>query len=80
MPDASSSNITSFIAWFAFSIYAGIWIPNVSNLPITSGTLCSGQLSYCVVQLYSLLPPLCMSVVLILHFLLAKNLLIIEPN
>ncbi len=26
MPDASSSNITSFIAWFAFSIYAGVWI------------------------------------------------------
>ena len=24
MPDASSSNITSFIAWFVFSIYAGI--------------------------------------------------------
>ena len=31
MPDASSSNITSFIAWFIFSIYAGVWIPNVSN-------------------------------------------------
>ncbi len=36
MPDASSSNITSFIAWFVFSIYAGVWIPYVSNLPIRS--------------------------------------------
>ncbi|XP_064389855.1 solute carrier family 15 member 4-like [Halichondria panicea] len=79
MPDASPSNITSFIAWFVFSIYAGVWIPNVSNLPISSGTLCS-QMPYWVVQLYSLLPPLCMSAVLILDFLLAKKWLIIEPK
>ena len=80
MPDASSSNITSFIAWFAFNIYAGFWIPNVSNLPIISGALCSSQIPYWVVQLYSLLPPLCMSAVLILDFLLAKKWLIIEPK
>ena len=80
MPDASSSNITCFIAWFVFSIYAGVWIPTVSNLPIRSDTLCSSQLSYWVVQLYSLLSPLCMSVVLILDFLLAKKWLIIEPK
>ena len=73
MPDASSSNITSFIAWFAFSMYAGIWIPTVSDMPINSGVSCNSQLSHWVVQLYSLLPPLCMSVVLILDFLLAKN-------
>ncbi len=77
MPDASSSNITSFIAWFVFSIYAGVWIPYVADLPIT---LCSSHLPYWVVQLYSLLPPLCMSVVLILDFLLAKTWLIIEPK
>ncbi len=75
MPDASSSNITSFIAWFAFSIYAGAWI---SDLLIKSD--CSIRFSYWVVQLYSLLPPLCMSVVLILDFLLAKKWLIIEPK
>ena len=78
MPDASSSNITSFIAWFVFSIYAGFWIPYVSDLPIRFD--CSSQLSYWVVQLYSLLPPLCMSVVLILDLLLAKKWLIIEPK
>ncbi len=77
MPDASSSNITSFIAWFVFSIYAGIWIPFVSELP---SFLCNSRLPYWVVQLYSLLPPLCMSVVLILDFLLAKKWLIIEPK
>ncbi len=26
MPDASSSSITSFIAWYVFCIYAGVWI------------------------------------------------------
>ncbi len=78
MPDASSSNITSFIAWFVFSIYAGVWISYVADLPIRSGS--SSQLPYWVVQLYSLLPPLCMSVVLILDFLLAKTWLIIEPK
>ncbi len=78
MPDASSSNITSFIAWFVFSIYAGVWIPFVADLPIRSGT--RNELSYWVVQLYSLLPPLCISVVLVLDFLLANNWLIIEPK
>ena len=73
MPDASSSNITSFIAWFVFSIYAGAWITYVSYLPLIHGP-------YWGVQLYSLLPPLCMSVVLILDFLLAKKWLIIEPK
>ena len=80
MPDASSSNITSFIAWFVFSIYVGIWIPTVADLPITTDTLCSSQVPNWVVQLYSLLPPLCMSIVLILDFLLAKKWLIIEPK
>ncbi len=79
MPDASSSNITSFIAWFAFSTFAGIWIPNVADLPIISDGS-SSQLPYWVVQLYSLLPPLCMSIVLVLDFLLAKIWLIIEPK
>ena len=81
MPDASSSNITSFIAWFVFSIYAGVWIPYVVNLLITLDiTLCSSQSPYWVIQLYSLLPPLCMSVVLIFDFLLAKKWLVIEPK
>ena len=26
MPDAYSSNITSFIAWFVFSVCAGVWL------------------------------------------------------
>ncbi len=77
MPDSSSSNITSFIAWFVFSIYAGVWIPDAFDLPIT---MCSSRLPYWVTQLYSLLPPLCMSVVLILDFLLAKKWLIVEPK
>ncbi len=76
MPDASSSNITSFIAWFVFSMNAGVWISYVADFPIRA----SSQLPYWVVQLYSLLPPLCMSIVLVLDFLLAKKWLIIEPK
>ena len=29
MPDASSANITSFVAWFVFSLFAGIWISSI---------------------------------------------------
>ena len=47
-----------------------------SQCPFISDALCSSQLPYWVSQLYSLLPPLCMS----LDFLLAKNWLIIEPR
>ncbi len=79
MPDASSSNITSFIAWFGFSIYAGVWISYVADLSIRYSELCISH-SYWVIQLYSLLPPLCMSVVLVLDFLLAKKWLLMEPK
>ena len=42
MPDASSS------------IYAGVWIPDVANLPLRTA---DSQLPFWVFQLYSLLPP-----------------------
>ncbi len=31
MPDASSSNISSFISWFVFSIFLGCWIADWLN-------------------------------------------------
>ena len=77
MPDASSSNCTSFINWFCFSIGLGLW-------------LCDSLwfvLDYCVifrenweVQLFSLLPVICMSIVCCTVFLLAPKWMTIEPN
>ncbi len=35
MPDASSTNVSSFISWFGFSIFLGFWISNwLSNVLI----------------------------------------------
>ena len=35
IPDASSSQITSFIAWFVFCLYAGSWISDLAYLHIS---------------------------------------------
>ena len=79
MPDASSSSITSFIAWFVFSFFLGNWISDVLhhyihhisfyNLSKVNST-----------QIQSLLPPLCISVILISDICFAKNWLIKEPK
>ncbi len=77
MPDASSSNISSFISWFLFSIVLGCWISN----------WLSNAFLYCVpmsertkVQLFSLFPVMCMVVICSSMFLLAPKWLIIEPK
>ena len=78
MPDASSENICSFIAWAVFSTLAGIW---------TSG-LFGGVWKECINpelrstydQIWSLAQVLCMTVVLVFDFLLTPKLLIIEPK
>ena len=67
MPDASSANITSFIAWFVFSIALGVWILNTV-------LLCSSF------EVFSLVPVIAMSVLCCSLFLLAPKWLIIEPN
>ena len=76
MPDASSSSITSFIAWFVFSVYTGNWI---STFPFWAIKYCSNTATY-VTQLYSLVPPFCMTGVLVSDFVFAQKLLIIEPK
>ena len=76
MPDASSSSITSFIAWFVFSIYTGIWI---SKFPLLAIKFCSIK-PFWFIQLYSLVPPLCTTAVLVLDFIVAKQWLLIEPK
>ena len=75
MPDASSSSITSFISWFIFSIFAGIWISTLSIHFYSNKTL-----SILIFQLYSLVPPFCMTGVLVSDFIFAKKWLIIEPK
>ncbi len=81
MPDASSSNITSFIAWLVFVLFMSKWI---------SDTLFKG-IWFCLrndteqfptfsIQLWSLIPVSCMSVTIVTDYLFAKKWLIIEPK
>ena len=72
MPDASSSNISSFIAWFVFSIGLGAWIADtVSSLMYN----CTANKN-----IFSIFPPLCMTIVCCSLFILAPKWLTIEPN
>ena len=74
MPDASSSNISSFIAWFVFSMGFGAWIVDtVSSLMYN----CTANHN---IQLFSIFPPLCMTIVCCSLFILAPKWLTIEPN
>ncbi len=77
MPDASSTNVSSFISWFIFSINFGCWIAD----------WLSNTLLYCVnsstikkTQLFSLFPVTCMVVICSSMCLLAPKWLIIEPK
>ena len=84
MPDASVSNITSFIAWFIFCICAGVWFGNASftlfpcSLDQVSSSHGSSNTDY--LQIFSLFPVLCMAIVLCTDFLLSPKWLIIEPK
>ena len=51
MPDASSSNITSFVAWYVFTFTVGFWIGDYNN----------------VNQIWSLYPSLCATVTVYLE-------------
>ncbi len=81
MPDASSSSITSFIAWFVFSISAGRWIGDFGKYMILKDN-CFGLIDDPIssIQLYSLCAALFASLNLVLDFLFAQSWLIIEPN
>ena len=75
MPDASSTNISSFISWFVFSIVFGCWIAD----------WLSNALLYCVkttnyMQLFSLFPVMCMVFACSSMFLLAPKWLTLEPK
>ena len=72
MPDASSTNISSFIGWFVFSLILGCWIADwLSNMLVYCSSPIRKEL------LFSLFPVTCMVVIL---FLLDPKWLIIEPK
>ena len=80
MPDASSTNVSSFITWFVFSINFGCWIAD----------WLSSTLLYCInnlaitdipkIQLFSLFPVICIVLICSSMFLLAPKWLTIEPK
>ena len=72
MPDASSSNVSSYIVWFVCSIFIGLFLSDVLHLLKHNG--------FNVFLIFSLFCTLCMSVVLILNFLFSPKWLIIEPK
>ncbi len=78
MPDASSSNITSFIAWYVFCGWFGMWFSD-SLFSILRACI-DGNARSTLMQFWSLVPALCMAVVLILDFIVAPKCLIIEPR
>ncbi len=74
MPDCFVANITSFIAWFVFSVFAGFW---VSEFSTTIVAVCIGD---DLATVWSLFPVICMSIVLISDFFLTPKWLIIKPK
>ena len=83
MPDASTANITSFISWVFFCIFAGIWVGDTSHhlFPYCVDTVSfSGNNITSFIQIYSLFPVLCMAIVLCSDFLLSPKWLIKEPK
>ena len=78
MPDASSSNITSFIAWFVFDLLIGSFLDKLIHSVKNRCLDKTEPLNFSIVL--SFLSTLCMSIVLVTHFLLPPNWLIIEPK
>ena len=79
MPHASSSNITSFIAWFVFSVCAGVWLSKA--LPsVILGCDSHNKLALAVRIGLSFIPCICLSVASSSMFILAPRYLVIEPN
>ena len=78
MPDASSSKIASYIAWFVWSLFAGGFLGGTIEI----------IKKYCIVEamhsnsilVWELVMVLCMSIVLATNFLFSPKWLIIEPK
>ena len=79
MPDASSSNITSFVAWFVFCVFAGFWI-SLLLYQIQWNCMSQDFNSSNNMQIWSLHLLLCISIILVSDYLFSKKWLIIEPT
>ena len=77
MPDASSSSIASYKAWFVCSLYIGGFIGEIFLLFLNciDEEMCS---SY--ILIWALLLVVCMSIVLASNFLFSPKWLIVEPK
>ena len=78
MPDASSSSITSYIAWFVCSIFAGDFLGNCVH-QFRSKCL-NGTIYSKFTLIWALGITLCMTFVLVSNFLFNPKWLIIEPK
>ena len=78
MPEASTANITSFIAWFVLLVFTSFWL---SEFPTTL-LLCINQLDFYTgyFEIGSLFPVLCASIILCSDFFLAPKWLKKEPK
>ncbi|XP_064396317.1 uncharacterized protein LOC135343251 [Halichondria panicea] len=77
MPDASSTNMSSFISWFAFSIFFGFWI---ADWLLSTLLYCVPLSESTKVQMFSLFPVTCTVIICSSMFLLAPKWLTIEPK
>ena len=78
MPDASSTNITSFIAWFVLCLYTGFWLGEASRTLLP----CINEIDFLpyYFEIWSLFAVLCASMILCSDFLLAPKWLTKEPK
>ena len=78
MPDASTENKTSFIAWFVLCIFTGVWLGGASRTLLP----CINQLDFLLryFEIWSLLAVLCASIILCSDFLLTPKWLTKEPK
>ena len=76
MPDASSSNISSYIAWFVGATVAGMYLSYFTSSPSS----CTHFKTIMVSPIVSLFLVLCMAIILVQQFFIPSKWLIIEPR
>ena len=77
IPDASSENITSLIAWFLFSIVTGLWVGSTIKDLVFA---CVPYNQSDLYQIFTLFPVICASINFISFHLVLPKWLIIEPK
>ena len=77
IPDASSENITSLIAWFLFSIVTGLWVGSTIKDLVFA---CVPYNQSDLYQIFTLFPVICASINFISFHLVSPKWLIIEPK